>query len=131
MVLVARPISGPQLRSTLVPITANLAPILTTICFLQSQCIRTPKRNLHCHCLPSPSSSSLEDWDWNRWTRHFSQIEHVESFASLLQFQQEDAIEREDFQEAAKVKRAITEATSADTVAEIMSLLKFFMEDTA
>ncbi|MED6124866.1 executer 1 [Stylosanthes scabra] len=124
MVLVARPISGPQLRPTLVPIPASLVPIPTTIRFLQSQCIRTPKRNLHCRCVPSPSSSSLEDWDWNRWTRHFSQIEHAESFASLLQFQLEDAIEKEDFREAARVKRAITEATSEDTVAEIMSLLK-------
>ncbi|PSS07792.1 Protein EXECUTER 2 like [Actinidia chinensis var. chinensis] len=90
---------------------------------------RISKLSCHCSANNGNNNNSPSDWEWSRWTRHFSEIEQTESFASVLKFQLEDAIEREDFQEAAKLKTAIADATSKDSVAEIMSQLKNAIDD--
>lgn len=85
--------------------------------------ITCPRRN--CAAVDGPETSSSKDkWDWDRWSRHFDEIEEIDGVVSLLKVQLEEAIEREDFGEAAKLKAAIGEATVSDAVAEIMCHLQ-------
>uniref|UniRef100_A0A0D9UVV7 Uncharacterized protein n=1 Tax=Leersia perrieri TaxID=77586 RepID=A0A0D9UVV7_9ORYZ len=79
-----------------------------------------------CRCTASAPSST---WDWTRWTRHFADVDQAESYASLLKFQLEEAVDNEDFAEAAKLKKAILEATGSDAVAQVMSELKNAIEE--
>ncbi|KAF8657069.1 hypothetical protein HU200_060407 [Digitaria exilis] len=83
-----------------------------------------------CFCAAASSSApSPSTWDWTRWSRHFDEVEQAESYASLLQFQLEEAVENEDFVEAAKLKKAILETTGKDAVAHVMAKLKSAIEE--
>ncbi|XP_015688096.1 protein EXECUTER 2, chloroplastic [Oryza brachyantha] len=81
-----------------------------------------------CRCTAS-ASASPSTWDWTRWSRHFAEVDQAESYASLLKFQLEEAVDNEDFSEAANLKKAILEATGNDAVAQVMSELKIAIEE--
>lgn len=57
-----------------------------------------------------------KDWDWERWRRHFSEIEEQEWIASVLKMQLRDAVAREDYETAAKLKLALNAARQSDIV---------------
>lgn len=77
----------------------------------------------------SSTCSSSADWDWSRWTRHFAEIETAESCASVLKFQLEEAIESEDFREAADLKKALADVVEKDSIAEVLSQLQTAIND--
>ncbi|XP_010499237.1 PREDICTED: protein EXECUTER 2, chloroplastic-like [Camelina sativa] len=89
---------------------------------------KTPSRSCLRNCAAADdgdtTSSSEDKWGWDRWNRHFSEIEEVEAVVSLLKSQLEEAVKKEDFEEAVKLKQAIAEATVDDAVAEIMRQLQ-------
>lgn len=62
-------------------------------------------------------------WDWDRWRLHFDQVDEQQRLVSLLKSQLGNAVNREDYEDAARLKVAIAAAASNDTVGRVMSQL--------
>ncbi|KAL2537178.1 Protein EXECUTER 1 [Forsythia ovata] len=65
-----------------------------------------------------------EEWDWERWRKHFTEVDEQERIVSVLKSQLAGAIDREDYGDAARLKVAIAAAATNDTVGRVMSHLK-------
>ncbi|XP_047980204.1 protein EXECUTER 1, chloroplastic isoform X2 [Salvia hispanica] len=70
-----------------------------------------------------------EEWDWERWRKHFVEVDEQERIVSILKSQLAAAIQREDYGEAARIKVAIAAAARSDTVGRVMSHLKKSVEE--
>ncbi|KAF2320561.1 hypothetical protein GH714_028291 [Hevea brasiliensis] len=64
-----------------------------------------------------------EEWDWNRWRRHFEEVDEQERVVSVLKSQLNQAVNREDYEDAARLKVAIAAAATNDAVGRVMSQL--------
>ncbi|ESQ53785.1 hypothetical protein EUTSA_v10024585mg [Eutrema salsugineum] len=62
-----------------------------------------------------------DDWDWERWKKHFDQIDDQDRLLSVLKSQLSRAIKREDYDDAARLKVAIAAAATNDAVGRVMS----------
>ncbi|KAH1030943.1 hypothetical protein J1N35_043117 [Gossypium stocksii] len=63
------------------------------------------------------------DWDWDRWKKHFEQVDEQERLLSLLKAQLYEAVCKEDYEDAARLKVAIAAASTNDTVGTTISHL--------
>ncbi|XP_065872634.1 protein EXECUTER 1, chloroplastic [Euphorbia lathyris] len=64
-----------------------------------------------------------EEWDWDRWRMHFEEVEEQERIVSVLKSQIGHAVNREDYDDAARLKVAMAAAATNDAVGRVMSQL--------
>ncbi|XP_077234126.1 uvrB/UvrC domain protein (DUF3506) [Tasmannia lanceolata] len=69
------------------------------------------------------------DWDWDRWRRHFEEVEDQERIVSVLKSQLGVAVHREDYEDAAKLKVAVAAAARNDTVGRAIYHLNRAVEE--
>lgn len=70
-----------------------------------------------------------EEWDWDRWKKHFEDVEEQEKIVSVLKSQLNDAVNREEFEDAAKLKVAIAAIAANDTVGKVITCLNRAVEE--
>ncbi|GAB2225260.1 hypothetical protein Droror1_Dr00006051 [Drosera rotundifolia] len=64
-----------------------------------------------------------EVWDWERWLRHIEEVEEEERMIEALKAQLARALDKEDYEDAARLNVAIAAVTAKDTVGRVMSHL--------
>ncbi|GMH13562.1 hypothetical protein Nepgr_015403 [Nepenthes gracilis] len=64
-----------------------------------------------------------QDWDWDKWMKHFKEVEEQERLISVLKSQLAHAIDKEEYEDAAKLKVAIAAVATKDTVGIVISYL--------
>ncbi|XP_038887910.1 protein EXECUTER 1, chloroplastic isoform X2 [Benincasa hispida] len=62
-------------------------------------------------------------WDWDRWRKHFDEVDEQERLVSFLKSRLSHAVYAEDYQDAARLKVAIAALATNDTVGRAMSYL--------
>ncbi|KAG6710996.1 hypothetical protein I3842_05G030800 [Carya illinoinensis] len=73
--------------------------------------------------LSQSRDSEEEEWDWDRWCKHFDEIDGQECLVSILKSKLGHAAYIEDYEDAARLKVAIAAAATNDTVGRVMSHL--------
>ncbi|KAJ4716774.1 protein EXECUTER 1, chloroplastic-like [Melia azedarach] len=64
-----------------------------------------------------------QEWDWDRWKRHFDEVDDQERLVSILKSQLGNAVYKEEYEDAARLKVAIAAAATNDSVGRVMSNL--------
>ncbi|KAK7331762.1 hypothetical protein VNO80_28502 [Phaseolus coccineus] len=77
------------------------------------------------------SSASVEDgeWDWERWHHHFNEVDEQERLLHILKSRLGDAVNLEDYNNAATLKVAIAAVATNDTVGTVISHLNRAIEE--
>ncbi|KAJ9552097.1 hypothetical protein OSB04_016142 [Centaurea solstitialis] len=70
-----------------------------------------------------------EDWDWERWKKHFTEVDEQERIVSILKSQLNRAVVKEDYEDAARIKVSIAAASTNDTVGRVMARLNKAIKD--
>ncbi|KAF7843027.1 protein EXECUTER 1, chloroplastic [Senna tora] len=70
-----------------------------------------------------------EEWDWDRWRKHFQDVDEQERLVSILKSQLGRAVYLEDYEDAARLKVAIAAAATNDSVGRVVSHLNKAIEE--
>lgn len=64
-------------------------------------------------------NEGVVDWDWERWKKHFDEVEEQEKIVSVLKSQLGHAVRREEYEYASKLKVAVAAAATNDIVGRV------------